>query len=93
MPAEHGALIEIEGCAALRFERTLAHPPERVWSALVEREHLARWHPTPICSTTASRRHATVPAGICASGHSRQPLSEATRPSEAPPSYPRAGAS
>ena len=27
----------------LRFERRLAHPPERVWRALVEPSQLARW--------------------------------------------------
>ena len=34
-----------DGRTALRFERMLAHPPERVWRALTEREHLAAWFP------------------------------------------------
>jgi uncharacterized protein YndB with AHSA1/START domain len=32
----------------LRFTRRLAHPPEKVWRALVEPEHLAAWFPTTI---------------------------------------------
>jgi uncharacterized protein YndB with AHSA1/START domain len=32
----------------LRFTRRLAHPPETVWRALVEPEHLAAWFPTTI---------------------------------------------
>ena len=32
----------------LRFTRRLEHPPEKVWRALVEPEHLAAWFPTTI---------------------------------------------
>ncbi len=32
----------------LRFERTLAHPPEKVWRAITEPQHLAHWFPTTI---------------------------------------------
>jgi uncharacterized protein YndB with AHSA1/START domain len=32
----------------LRFTRTFAHPPEKVWSAITEPEHLAHWFPTTI---------------------------------------------
>jgi uncharacterized protein YndB with AHSA1/START domain len=31
----------------LVFERVIAHPPERVWSALTSHEELMQWHPTP----------------------------------------------
>jgi uncharacterized protein YndB with AHSA1/START domain len=34
--------------ALLRFTRRLARPPEKVWRALVEPEHLAAWFPTTI---------------------------------------------
>ena len=47
MPAEHAVLRELDGRAVLRFERLLAHPPERVWRALTERADLEAWHPTP----------------------------------------------
>lgn len=32
-----------DGRLALRFERHLAHPPEKVWRALTETDELARW--------------------------------------------------
>jgi len=32
----------------LRFERTLAHPPEKVWRAITEPEHLAAWFPDTV---------------------------------------------
>jgi uncharacterized protein YndB with AHSA1/START domain len=48
MPAgKHAVLREHDGRWALVFERTLAQPPERVWRALIERNELAQWHPTP----------------------------------------------
>ena len=47
MPDEHAVLPEREGRSVLRFERLLAHPRERVWRALTEREELEAWHPTP----------------------------------------------
>ncbi len=40
-------LQEDTGGLLLRFERILAHPPERVWSALTDPEELSGWHPTP----------------------------------------------
>jgi uncharacterized protein YndB with AHSA1/START domain len=38
-------LYTIDGLPALRFERRLAHPPEKVWRAITEPEHLSRWYP------------------------------------------------
>jgi uncharacterized protein YndB with AHSA1/START domain len=43
MNASYGTRIDIGGAPALRFTRYLAHPPEKVWTALVEPESLARW--------------------------------------------------
>jgi uncharacterized protein YndB with AHSA1/START domain len=44
--ARDGEMIELEGEAVgVRFERRLAHPPERVWRAITEREELAKWFP------------------------------------------------
>jgi uncharacterized protein YndB with AHSA1/START domain len=37
-----------EGRWGVRYERRLAHPPEKVWRALTESEHLAHWMPTDI---------------------------------------------
>ena len=45
----HGRLEQLDdGRWQLRFTRTLPHPPEKVWRALTEPEHLAHWFPTTI---------------------------------------------
>jgi uncharacterized protein YndB with AHSA1/START domain len=38
-------LTTVEGRPVLRIERRLAHPPEKVWRAVTEPEHLSRWYP------------------------------------------------
>lgn len=43
-----GTLENVAGTWQLRFTRTLAHPPEKVWRALTDPEHLAAWFPTTI---------------------------------------------
>jgi uncharacterized protein YndB with AHSA1/START domain len=43
-----GHLERAEGRWRLRFIRRLPHPPEKVWRALTEPEHLAAWFPTDI---------------------------------------------
>jgi uncharacterized protein YndB with AHSA1/START domain len=48
MPVAPEAILQDQrGRSVLRFERTLAHQPERVWRALTERGELIGWHPTP----------------------------------------------
>jgi len=47
MPDKHATLEEVDGRPALRFERTLPHPPERVWRALTDPAEMFAWHPTP----------------------------------------------
>ena len=48
MPVSAEAILQDEsGRAVLRFERRLSHSPERVWNALIERDELVKWHPTP----------------------------------------------
>ena len=48
MPVAADAILQDqEGRSVLRFERTLGHPPERVWSALTEPGEQRSWHPTP----------------------------------------------
>ena len=45
----YGTLERLDnGLWQLRFTRTLRHPPERVWRAITEPEHLAHWFPTTI---------------------------------------------
>jgi uncharacterized protein YndB with AHSA1/START domain len=41
--ANHGTLETVDGRPALRFERRLNHPIERVWRAITEPAELARW--------------------------------------------------
>jgi uncharacterized protein YndB with AHSA1/START domain len=45
----YGDLEQLDdGRWRLRFTRKLAHPPEKVWRAIAEPEHLAFWFPTTI---------------------------------------------
>jgi uncharacterized protein YndB with AHSA1/START domain len=43
-----GELHDVHGRYQLRFRRTLRHPPEKVWRALTEPEHLRAWFPADI---------------------------------------------
>jgi uncharacterized protein YndB with AHSA1/START domain len=44
----YGELDTSSGAPVVRFCRNLPHPPEKVWRALSEDEHLAAWFPTTI---------------------------------------------
>jgi len=45
----YGSLEQADdGRARLRFTRRLDHPPEQVWRAITQPEHLAHWFPTTI---------------------------------------------
>ncbi len=48
MQREHGELTQAGDRWELRFTRELAHPPEKVWRALTEPEHLKAWFPSTI---------------------------------------------
>lgn len=39
---------DTNGRVALRFERNLSHPPERVWRALTESDQLRHWMPCDV---------------------------------------------
>ncbi len=43
-----GKLFERDGRWELRFERSLDHPVDRVWTAITEPEGLAAWFPFDI---------------------------------------------
>ena len=47
--------VHDDGRYVLRFERQLAHRPERVWRALTEPDELKRWFPTAIEGERAPR--------------------------------------
>jgi uncharacterized protein YndB with AHSA1/START domain len=62
----YGDLEQLEdGRWRLRFTRTLPHPPEKVWRAVTEPAHLARWFPTTIEGERAAgaRLRFAFPAG------------------------------
>src|SRR3954453_11679881 len=44
----HGTYDTVEGRPAVRFERRLAHPVERVWRAVTEPGELAHWFPAGV---------------------------------------------
>src|SRR5439155_10034394 len=46
--AQHGRLEQVGDRWQLVFTRRLPHPPEKVWRAITEAEHLAAWFPTTI---------------------------------------------
>jgi uncharacterized protein YndB with AHSA1/START domain len=41
----NATLRTVDDRAVLRMERRLAHPPEKVWRALTEPDHLNQWYP------------------------------------------------
>ncbi|WNG17838.1 SRPBCC domain-containing protein [Cystobacter fuscus] len=45
---KHGTLTTRGDRVELRFERRLAHPPEKVWRALTDGQELAHWFPARI---------------------------------------------
>jgi len=53
-PMADGNLVTIDGRPALRFERTLAYPVERVWRAISEPAELERWFPAAADWTPAT---------------------------------------
>ena len=48
-----GTLEQVGDQWHVRFTRALPHPPEKVWRALTEPEHLAGWFPTEIIGERA----------------------------------------
>ena len=44
----HGTLDRADGRLVLRYQRRLAHAPEKVWRALIEPGQLAMWFPSAI---------------------------------------------
>lgn len=44
----YGQLTQAGDRWEVRFTRTLPHPPEKVWRAITEPEHLEAWFPTTI---------------------------------------------
>jgi uncharacterized protein YndB with AHSA1/START domain len=51
-----GRLQDVDGRPALRFERRLAHPVQRVWRAISERDELAAWFVAPMAFEAEGQR-------------------------------------
>jgi uncharacterized protein YndB with AHSA1/START domain len=45
---DRGSYVELDGRAAVRFERAYPHPVERVWAAVSTPEGLANWFPAKV---------------------------------------------
>lgn len=54
-------LLEADGRVALRFVRRFAHPPEKVWRAITESEHLQHWLPCDIVGERAEGAGVELP--------------------------------
>jgi len=54
-------LRDDDGRVGLRFERTLSHPPERVWRALTESDQLRHWMPCDIVGPREQGAEVMVP--------------------------------
>ena len=51
---DFGTLEPAGDHTVLRYRRRLAHPPQKVWRALTEDDHLAAWFPTAIEGTRSA---------------------------------------
>lgn len=56
-----GIVIRDEDGLALRYVRHLAHPPEKVWRALTESEHLKHWFPCDLVGERAEGAELELP--------------------------------
>lgn len=50
-----------DGRVGLRFERTLSHPPQRVWQALTDSDQLRHWMPCDIVGPREDGAEIMVP--------------------------------
>jgi uncharacterized protein YndB with AHSA1/START domain len=73
-----------DGRWQLRFTRTLRHPPDKVWRAITEPEHLAQWFPT----TIEGDRAAGAPLRFSFPGDQWPPFESARPPATAPAGTP-----
>jgi uncharacterized protein YndB with AHSA1/START domain len=56
-----GQLERTDDATILRFERSLSHPPERVWRALTESDELRHWLPCDIIGPREEGAEVVVP--------------------------------
>jgi uncharacterized protein YndB with AHSA1/START domain len=56
-----GTVRQRDGAWELHFERHLTHPPEKVWRAITESEHLRHWLPCDIVGDRHAGAALTLP--------------------------------
>lgn len=69
-------LLAADGGVGLRYVRHLAHPPEKVWRAITESEHLQHWLPCDIVGERAEGTEVALPfwpAHVAAYGEEMTP--------------------
>ena len=59
--AAMATVLEADGQVALRFVRHLGHPPEKVWRAITESEHLRHWFPCDIVGPREAGANVELP--------------------------------
>lgn len=74
-PRADGILLTVDGRPALRFERLLPHPVDRVWRAVSDPAELGRWFPATVdwTPTTGERIeiHGMIVEVVVADPHRR----------------------
>jgi hypothetical protein len=97
--ADLGTLVKRDDVWRLTFTRRLPHPPDKVWRAVTEPEHLATWFPDKIVgdrragASLGSLTRWPVPSrprGASAGARCSRSTSSASAPTP-PPSAPPAG--
>ncbi|MBJ7358162.1 SRPBCC family protein [Nocardioides sp.] len=59
--ARMGDVLRDDGRTGLRYVRRLAHPPEKVWRAITESEHLRHWFPADIVGERRAGAEVRMP--------------------------------
>lgn len=59
--ARLGTVLRDGDTVGLRYERLLRHPPEKVWAALTESEHLRHWFPADIVGERRAGAEVRLP--------------------------------
>lgn len=72
-----GSVVRDGDKLALRYERRLAHPPEKVWRALTESDSLRHWFPADIVGERAAGATVQLPFWPDGAEESKQTLEEA----------------
>ena len=75
-----GTLERAGDHSVLRYRRRLSHPPDKVWRALTEDEHLTAWFPTTVEGRRAAGAPCTSPSERARASRSTARCSRSTHP-------------